>query len=295
MINQFFAVLKHYLIEIIPALALGFFLSGLIHEFIPTEWVERNLGKKGLRSIFYATLTGTLLPICCWGALPVAVSFYKKGSKLGPILAFLVATPATSISALLVTYRFLGLKFTIFIFFAVILMGMIIGIIGNHLKFIPLKVRQEVCSHCDETAPHTYKKTFLGHMKAVLKFAFWDMPQEIGLETLLGIVLAAIVATSVPIGVWIRQNLRGVFGYIFALVFGLVMYICSTATVPLVDAFIKQGLNLGAGMSLLLLGPITSYGTILVLRKEFGVKILLIYLSFISFSSLVLGYIFSLI
>jgi uncharacterized membrane protein YraQ (UPF0718 family) len=292
---KFIFVFWHYLVEIIPALALGFLLSGLIYEFIPTAWVEKNLGKKDLRSIFYATITGTVLPICCWGALPVAVSFYKKGSKLGPILAFLVATPATSVSALLITYKLLGLKFAIFIFFAVILMGMIIGIIGNRLKFIPRKVIEEVCPHCDETAPHTHKKTFFEHIKAVLKFAFWDMPREIGLETLLGIVLAAIVATFIPIGLWIRQNLGGFFGYIFALVFGLIMYICSTGTVPLVDAFMKQGLNMGAGMTLLLVGPITSYGTILVLRKEFGMKILLAYLSLISLSSLILGYIFSLI
>ncbi len=71
-------------------MTLGFFLSGLIHEFIPTSWVEKTLGKKGPRSIFYATVTGSILPICCWGALAVAVSFYKKGSRLGPILAFLL-------------------------------------------------------------------------------------------------------------------------------------------------------------------------------------------------------------
>lgn len=292
---KFIFVLWHYLVEIIPALAFGFFLSGLIHEFISPDWVEKNLGKKGLKSIFYATVTGTVLPICCWGALPVAVSFYKKGSKLGPILAFLVATPATSVSALLVTYRLLGLKFTVFIFFAVVLMGMVIGIIGNQLSFKPDKIAQDICPHCEETTPHIHKRNFFQRIKSVLKFAFLDMPGEIGLETLLGVVLAAIVATFVPIGLWIRQNLKGTFGYIFALIFGLIMYICSTGTVPLVDAFIKQGLNLGAGMTLLLVGPITSYGTILVLRKEFGMKILLIYLAFISFSALVLGYLFSLI
>jgi len=294
-VGQFISVLWHYLVEIIPALALGFFLSGLIHEFVPQAWVERNLGKKGLRAIFYATITGTVLPICCWGALPIAVSFYKKGSKLGPVLAFLVATPATSVSALLVTYKLLGLKFAIFIFFAVILMGMLMGIIGNALNFKPARTIEEVCPHCQETAPHTHKKTFWQRMKCVLKFAFWDMPKDIGWETLLGIALAAVVATVIPVGLWIRQNLAGVLGYIFALVFGLAMYICSTAAVPLVDAFIKQGLSSGAGMTLLLVGPVTSYGTILVLKKEFGLKILLAYLLFISISSLILGYLFSLI
>ena len=293
--NDFFIVLKHYLIEILPALGLGFFLSGLIHEFIPDDWVERNLGSKGFKGIFYATITGTLLPICCWGSLPVALSFYKKGSKLGPVLAFLVATPATSISALLVTYRLLGVRFTVFIFFGVILMGIIMGFIGNRLSFVSRETKQEECPHCKNTAPHTHKKTITGHFQSVLKFAFWDMPKDIGLELIVGIILAAIVATVAPIGLWIKNNLTGMLGYLFALVFGLVMYICSTATVPLVDAFIKQGLGIGAGMVLLLAGPITSYGTILVLKKEFGIKILTIYLLFISISSLVLGYAFSLL
>ena len=293
--QSFIIVLKHYLIEILPALAVGFFLSGIIHEFIPTEWVEKRLGTKGLKSIFYATITGTILPICCWGSLPVALSFYKKGSKLGPVLAFLIATPATSVSALLVTYRLLGIKFTIFIFFAVILMGMLIGIIGNQLSFKPRKVGDEVCPHCDEKTPHIHKIGFFKRIQSVFKFAFWDMPKEIGIELIIGVLLAAVVATFAPVGLWIKNNLGGIFGYIFALVFGLIMYICSPATVPLVDAFIKQGLSLGAGMTLLLAGPITSYGTILVLKKEFGLKILSLYLVFISFSSLALGYLFSLI
>jgi hypothetical protein len=54
-------------------------------------------------------------------------------------------------------------------------------------------------------------------------------------------------------------------------------------------------MNIGAGMVLLLAGPITSWGTILVLRKEFGGKILAIYLTVVSLMALVLGYCFSLI
>jgi len=56
------------------------------------------------------------------------------------------------------------------------------------------------------------------------------------------------------------------------------LIICSTASVPLVHVFVSQGMNIGAGMVLLLAGPVTSWGTILVLRKEFGGKTLFIYL-----------------
>jgi len=49
------------------------------------------------------------------------------------------------------------------------------------------------------------------------------------------------------------------FGYLFSLIFGLLMYICSTASIPLVHAFIAQEMNIGAGMVLLLVGPVTSW------------------------------------
>ena len=77
---QFFIVLKDYLIEVLPFLAIGFFLSGLIHEFVPTGWVERHLGGKGIKPLLYATFVGTILPICCIGSLPVAVNLYQKGA-----------------------------------------------------------------------------------------------------------------------------------------------------------------------------------------------------------------------
>lgn len=140
------------------------------------------------------------------------------------------------------------------------------------------------------------KQNVKERIKSLFKYAFVDMVKEIGPELLLGLILAALVRTAIPIGILIKQYLAGGWGYLFSLVFGLIMYICSTASVPLVHAFSNQGMNIGAGMVLLLVGPITSYyGTILVLRKEFGGRILLIYPGVISILSLAIGYCFSII
>lgn len=106
--------------------------------------------------------------------------------------------------------------------------------------------------------------------------------------------LAALVVSITPLGNLIESYLVGGLGYLFALVFGLVMYMCSTASVPLVHAFTNQGLNIGAGLVLLLAGPITSYGAILVIRKEFGNKVLSVYLGVISLFSLISGYLYTL-
>jgi len=329
---QFFVVFKDYLIEVLPFLAMGFFLSGVINEFIPTGWVEKHLGGKGIKPLIYSSLIGTALPICCIGSLPVAVSLHRKGARLGPVLAFLVATPATSVPALLVCYALLGIKFTVFIFFAVIIMALIAGLAGNLIRVKPKtfavqrglatdpvcgmqveidkspkterngEVYYFCCTHCQQEfenrakeLPGVRHRNLTHRTKHVFRYAFVDMAKEIGPEILLGLALAALVATITPVGKFVGDYLGGGLGYIFSLIFGIMMYICATASVPLVHAFISQGMNIGAGMVLLMAGPVTSWGTILVLRKEFGVRTLLVYLTVISLSALALGYVFSLI
>lgn len=299
LLHNFLESFKHYFIEMAPALAIGFFLSGLIHEFIPDTWVNKHLGEKGVKGVLWATFIGTLVPVCCWGCLPIAISFRKKGASLGPILAMLITTPATSINALIVTAKLLGLKFAIYLFFSVILMGLIAGIIGNRIK-VKRAIKNNCDCNCKETnslhlEPEVTKKPFLARLKSVFRFAYIQMPKDIGKETLLGLGLAASVDSIMPVGYMVKHYLRGGIGYLFALIFGLLMYICATMGVPLVDALIKQGLDKGAGFVLLLVGPITSYGTMLVLRKEFGMKVLLIYLGLICSLALILGYIFTFI
>ena len=77
--------------------------------------------------------------------LDVTVNVVERFEErtVGPVLAFLVATPATSITALLVCYALLGIKFTVFIFFAVIVMGLVMGLIGNLIRvpMVPVAVR----------------------------------------------------------------------------------------------------------------------------------------------------------
>lgn len=330
-----------YLVEVLPYLALGFFLSGIIQVCVPSNWVAKHLGGTGLRPLVFATLAGAALPICCIGSLPVAVSLHEKGARLGPVLAFLVATPATSVSALLVAYGLLGLTFTVYIFFAVIVLGLLMGIIGNRITVsIPgagkpgVKAIDPVCGmEVDSGKPNvistkyegtTYyfccdmcrrkftkspaafpaacgtescscKPTTGNRFVQVLRHAFVTMPRDIGPEILLGLVLAAVVVAVTPIGRFVGDYLSGSGAYAVAIPVGIVMYTCSTASVPLVHALITQGMNAGAGMALLIVGPVTSWSTILVLRKEFGGRTLAIYLALISVLSLAAGLLYGLI
>lgn len=296
-LNQFFYVFIGYIRELWLILAVGFLLSGVLYQFIPTALVERYLGTKCFRSIAFASVAGVVLPLCCIGTLPVALTLRRKGASLGAVLAFLVATPATSVSALIVCWKLLGFIFTVFIFVAVILIGLVMGIIGDRMKMPPsdgaaLPQTRACCGEGMEADCAQQHRSFFDKIKDVLRYAFITMPREIGAQILVGIAVASLVVVSAPIQYFIHAYLTGAVGYIFVLLFGLVDYTCSTASVPLAHALIKSGMSHGQGLAYLILGPVTSYPTILVVKRQFGWKVLWMYIAVISGMSLLAGVIY---
>ena len=292
--NHFLEILFLYLQELWFPIALGFLISGFLYEFIPTKIIEKHLGKGGLRPIFAATFIGALLPVCCFGSLPIAVTLQQRGARLGPVLAFLIATPATSAPALMATWKLLGPLFAIYIFTAVILMGLIIGTLGNLIKGKAVSAGPgDACCHDDK--PGQSQKNLADKIKGIFVYAFVTLPKEIGLELILGIVVASVIMVFHPAQAFIQEYLSGIWGYLFSLSTGLATYVCCSASVPMTDAFLKSGMLPGAAMVYLLGGPITSYGVIFAVRKKFGWTVLWFYLISISVLSLFFGVVFNLI
>ncbi len=288
--------LKHYISDIIIVLPIGFLLSGIFYEFIPQSVVKKYLVKKNFFTLLSIIFVGMILPICCIGSLPMAIGFRQKGVKLGNVLAFLVATPATSITSVLLTLKFFGVYFTIYLCLSVLILGFVIGILGN--LFDTQKENFNNISYqtgIDFLVQFLPKKTFFEKLKSAVYYAFVYLPKEIGLEILIGLVLASFISSLNIFKIFIENFLVGIYGYLFSVIFGVLMYICSTASVPLVYALNQQGLSIGPSLVLLILGPLTSYATLLVVRKEFGNKILFFYLTTIIVFSLISGYLFNII
>jgi uncharacterized protein len=306
-IRQFFEVFLHYWQELWLILTIGFLLSGIVYKFIPAKIVERHLGEKGFKPILISSSVGILLPVCCMGSLPIAITLKRKGASLGAVLAFMVATPATSISALVVCWKLLGFIFTLVIFFAVIVMALIMGLICNGAKIQMIGSAGEKSGNCCtdtssnpaiEDEPDWQNKNqptlIFREFKEALRYAFVTLPKEIGVEILVGIAIASFITIFEPLQHLIREYLTGAVGYIFVLSVGLATYVCSTASVPLADALLQSGMSHGQALTYLLVGPITSYGTILVIKKDFGGRILTLYLIIICIFSLVYGIVFDL-
>ena len=294
--EKFILTFLAYAQELWGPVLLGFFLSGIVFVFIPSRIVQEHLGSGGFKPILLISVIGTILPVCCFGVLPIVVTLKQKGARLGPMLAFLVTTPATSISALAVCWKLLGPLFTAYIFFAVILMGVVIGVIGNLLPYKSKNALASVEKCCADPKPSAAEpRSWNQKVAGVLTHAFIVLPKEIGGELLLGVALASFLVIFDPLQNFIRQYLTGTLGYAAILISGPLTYTCSTASVPMADALLKSGMHWGQAMTYLIEGPITSYSSILVLHKEFGWKILVGYLLSVALLSLAAGLAFEFI
>ncbi|MGL5291746.1 MAG: permease, partial [Vibrionaceae bacterium] len=114
-----------------PWLLLGLTLAGLIKEFVPMAWMEKQLGGQGVKSVIKAALLGAPLPLCSCGVIPTAIGLRRAGASKAATTSFLISTPETGIDSISVSYALLGPFMAIIrpiaAIFSAILAGVLVG------------------------------------------------------------------------------------------------------------------------------------------------------------------------
>ncbi len=274
----------HLICEMAPYLLLGFFLSGLMHAFIPGRFYGRYLSAGKFSSVVNATLLGIPLPLCSCGVIPTAMSLRKEGASHGAVVSFLIATPQTGVDSIIATYGLMGLPF------AVIrpLAALCTALFGGSLAMVGDKSAQPG-NAVHEAKAATESKTFAGRMKEALHYGFVEMMQNIGRWLVLGLVVAAIITIWVPDEWFIVLNGNTWASMLLVLSIAVPMYICATGSIPVAVALMMKGLTPGAALVLLMAGPACNLASILVVRKVLGVRTMLIYMVSIIVGAVVFG------
>lgn len=274
----------HLICEMSPYLLLGFFLSGLMHAFIPGRFYGRYLAAGKFSSVVNATLFGIPLPLCSCGVIPTAMSLRKEGASRGAVVSFLIATPQTGVDSIIATYGLMGLPFAIVRPLAALCTALFGGSLAT-LGDKNTKIEQEV----HETKVATENKTFTTRLKEALHYGFVEMMQDIGRWLVLGLVVAAIITICVPDEWFTVLNGNTWASMLLVLLIAVPMYICATGSIPVAVALMMKGLTPGAALVLLMAGPACNLASILVVRKVLGVKTMLIYMVSIVAGAVVFG------
>ena len=266
--------------EMSPYLLLGFLIAGILHVFVPQRFYAKYLSRDNKFSVLWAALLGIPLPLCSCGVIPTAIGLRNEKASKGAVASFLIATPQTGIDSILATFSVLGLGFAILRPVAALVTGVCGGLLVNRLVKEDSGNGQMESSCRVESGNKVWR---------VLRYAYFDMIQDIGLRLVIGLIVAALIQVLVPDEFFLHFGSSPLLQMLVILVVAVPMYICSTGSIPVAAALIMKGLSPGAALVMLMAGPAVNLASILVVKKALGTSFTAIYLLVITGFSILFG------
>lgn len=89
-------------------LLAGLLVAALLDAMLAGGWLVRQLASRRPRSVVLATVVGLPLPLCSCSVLPSALALRERGASRGATLSFLISTPETSVTSILLSWGLLG-------------------------------------------------------------------------------------------------------------------------------------------------------------------------------------------
>ena len=266
------------LLELAPWLLVGAFIAGLLHVVVPKSVVKSKF--TGFGGVARAVALGVPLPLCSCGVIPAGLGLKKDGASDGAALGFLVSTPQTGVDSILVSASFLGWPFAIFKVFSAAFTGLVAGSIA------------EVAGGIDVNQPVKDDVAGGAGVEVGLVAHALDVLSSIWRWLVFGVLVSAAIEYFVPPSglsyldapVWVSS--------LVALLIGLPLYVCATASVPIAASLVAAGLSPGAALVFLMAGPATNVATIGAIYRTLGTRNLAIYLSVIVVCSVSFGVLF---
>ncbi|MCI5126228.1 MAG: permease [Candidatus Electrothrix sp. AR5] len=293
----------------------GLLIGGLLKEYLSPTYVANHLGSGRFSSVFKAALLGIPIPLCSCGVLPAAATLKKQGANNGAVTAFLISTPESGIDSISITWALLDPIMTIARPVSAFVSAAVAGIAENLFSFSGPTVspdlegqsnapaqgasscgcgcsgeqQQEVLSDKVVATKKGFLKRFPGKLKAGIKYAIFDIWEELAGWFIVGILLAGVITVLLPDAFITAYLGGGLSSMLLMLLIGIPLYICATASTPIAAAFIMKGVSPGAALVFLLVGPATNVTSLSVLIGLLGKRATVLYLTSIAVVSVLCG------
>ncbi len=278
----------------------GLVIAGMLKIFLSPTFVAEHLGQGKIRSVFKAALLGVPIPLCSCGVLPAAAQLKRQGANNGATTAFLIATPESGVDSITVSWALLDPLLTVARPVSAFVSAVVAGILENLVderqpaKIMPLPMAAPLSTSCNDSHCGCHEEEqqhpgLLAKLRQGLGYALNDIWGDLAGWFFIGIVLAAAITVLVPSELISRHLGGGLSSMGLALLIGLPMYICATASTPIAAAMILKGVSPGTALVFLLTGPATNLAAMAVLLRILGRKGVAIYLVSISVVSVTCG------
>ncbi len=287
--------------DMAPYIMLGIGIAGLLHVILSKDFVARHIGGNNIASVFKAALFGVPLPLCSCGVVPTAVYLKNSGASKAAVTSFLISTPQTGIDSISATWGMLGPVFAVFKAFAALIIGMAGGMADYLLdrkaeKKGPVSGRPGHDYNSVQAEGVTQYRGVSGKTKEAFNYAFFELLDDIAVNFIIGLAIAAIISIAIPDDFFSGSFLSNpLVSMAVMVIIGIPMYICSTSSIPIAVALIAKGISPGAAYVFLVAGPATNAASLAIIGRALGRKTTIRYLITIISGSLIFGFAMDLI
>lgn len=273
---QFTQIAGYYLFGIVSGSLISVFLKKRILSAM--EAVGRY--SDGFLALVLSSAFGIASPLCMYGTIPIAASLAKGGIRHPALASFMMSSILLNPQLIVYSAALGSTALAVRIlscFVCGITAGVAVKLSGRELfRFSVMEERQD-----RDSDPRLWLR-FLKNLGRNVKAT--------GPYFLAGVLLAALFQRYVPaefISSLFGKDER--FGVLVAATVGVPLYACGGGTIPLLSAWLADGMSMGSAAAFMITGPATKITNLGALKIVLPARKFLLYLVFTALFSLATG------
>lgn len=283
-------------IKISLLLVILIFCISFIQSFFPPERTKIILSRfDGIFGNIIGALLGTVTPFCSCSSIPIFMGFTAAGVPIGISFSFLISSPMVDLGSLVLLMSIFGAK----IAFIYVLAGLIIAILGGVLieklnmeRYVEPFVLNLRGKNADDSLEEMKIKDRLRFAKDQVVFTF----KKVFPYILIGVGIGAIIHNWVP-EEFIKKLLgnNNPFGVILATIVGIPMYGDIFGAIPVAEALLAKGAQLGVALSFMMAVTTLSLPSMIMLKRVLKGRLLMLFISICIVGIILVGYLFNIL
>ncbi|GGH87347.1 uncharacterized membrane protein YraQ (UPF0718 family) [Pullulanibacillus pueri] len=233
------------LIEAIPFVVVGVFISAIIQIFVSEALIAKVIPKNRFLSVLFGTCIGSLFPGCECGIVPITERLVKKKVPLHAAVSFMLTGPIINPIVIFSTYVAFGNSWKMVFdrcglaIVVAFLVGLIISFLFNDDQlrhFIEQKVQKnrKQHHHHHHEHEHIHKMSAMAKIKEVINHAL-DEFFSVGKFLVIGAFIASAMQVYLKTSTLLTLGDTKVTAILVMMLLAFILSLCSEA-----DAFIAS-------------------------------------------------------
>lgn len=278
--------------KITVLLCVLIFVISYIQSYFPPERSRQILGRfRGIWANIIAALLGTVTPFCSCSSIPLFMGFTSAGLPIGVTFSFLISSPMVDLGSLVLLMSIFGVKVAVIY----MVLGLVVAVMGGTLieklhmeKYVESFVLS--AGKVDIESPNLTKKERIIYAKEQMLGTF----KKVFPYILIGVGIGALIHNWIPES-WIETVLGSdnPLGAILSTIVGIPMYADIFGTIPVAEALLAKGAQLGTVLSFMMAVITLSLPSLIMLRKAVKPKLLALFTVICTVGIILVGYLFN--